>query len=233
MRIISLHRTLPGCPAFVLGTGPSMRYFPMKALQGAFVVGLNQAWKYHPCKLMLTAHPELYQEWAASEAAKTAPLKWVIKKKAPMADLELDDPVHYVYHTSPDLLTVKNQTEDTLYLGEGIQCTAIDLLVRMGAGTVILVGCDMSSVAGEFHGHDQHVRWLGQTPDEQYALYRKTTARVRSVVRDAFGVSVLTMTPFIGLNGAAEDSHRLRSELNLIPLPKPKDISPYTRKKGK
>jgi len=217
--------------AFIIGTGPSMRCFPMQALETAYTLGLNQAWKYWQTNLMLTAHPELYEEYAQAVPVPLDRVPWVIKKKPPMANLEFTDKDHYVYLTSPDLKTVTTRPADTLYLGEGIQCTAIDLLARLGAKTIILVGCDMTSLEGEFHGHDQHVRWLGQKPDEQYALYRKTTAKVRSLVRKAFGVHVLTLSPFIGLNGANEDYGRLKVELKLKPLPKPKDISPYKRKK--
>src|SRR5688572_9698062 len=112
MRITKLYRSLNGSPAFVLGTGPSARCFPLAALRGAYVVGLNQAWKYARqqdvrLQLMLTAHPELFLEYqkAVNWPVLGAPT-WVIKKKPPMADLPLDDPNHYVYHTSPDLQTV-------------------------------------------------------------------------------------------------------------------------------
>jgi hypothetical protein len=231
MRIDRLYSVFPdrNAVAMVLGTGPSMRCFPVEALRGAYLLGLNQAWKYVTPNLMLTVHPELYLEYRDHPDAAKIKVPWVIKKKPPMADLELDDPIHYVFHTSTDLKTAVEQPADTLYLGEGIQCTAIDLLARMGARTIILVGCDMCSLEGQFHGHDQHVRWLGQKPDTQYALYRKKTAQVRSAVRDAHKVNVLTLSPFIGLSGAEEDYGRLKKELNLKPLPKPKDISPYTR----
>lgn len=234
MRIEQLFGKVTGATAVVVGTGPSMRYFPLRALAGAYLVGLNQAWRYATdsavkFQFVLTAHPELYQEYAATRPP--APVPWAIKVKPPMQTLTLDDPLHYVFTTSPDLKTVTDRPADVLYLGEGIQCTAVDLLARMGAKTVILVGCDMTDLGGEFHGHDQHVRWLGQRPQDQYALYRKTTARVRSAVRDKFGVHVLTLSPFIGLTGAAEDSVRLKGELGLKPLPVPPDVSPYTRKK--
>lgn len=237
MRIEKLYNffRVDNAVAFILGTGPSMRCFPLEALCGAYIVGLNQAWKYiTPAvkpNLMLTAHPELYHEFLPELNTDNKDVTWVIKKKPPMEDLELDDKDHYVYLTSPERDTVVKRPADTLYIGEGIQCTAIDLLARMGAKTIIMVGCDMTSLEGDFHGHDQHVRWLGQTPDEQYRLYRKTTAITRSLVRDKFGVSVLTLSPFIGLNGANEDYGRLKRELKLAPLPKPKDTSPYLRKK--
>lgn len=236
MRIETLYGKLTGSPAFVVGTGPSMRMFPLAALKGAYLVGLNQAWKYSrqtgvKFQLNLTAHPELFLEYQKAvnwPVLGAAP--WVIKKKPPMETLELDDTNHYVYLTRPDLKTVEERPADTLYLGEGIQCTAIDLLARMGANPIVLVGVDMNSLEGEFHGHDQHVRWLGQKPEEQYALYRKTAAKVRSTVRDRFGVNVLSMSPFLGTDCAREDYVRLKRELKLPPLPKPKDVSPYRRK---
>lgn len=236
MRIENLYGKVKGSPAFVVGTGPSMQCVQLSVFRGAYIVGLNQAWKYSrqqgvPFQLMLTAHPELFQEYAKTVGWPVlGGPQWVIKKKPPMADLELDDSNHYVYLTSPELKTVEARPADTLYLGEGIQCTAIDLLARMGANPIILLGVDMNVIDGDFHGHDQHVRWLGQTPDEQYALYRKTVARVRSAVRDKFGVQVLALSPFLGTDAAREDYVRLKKELKLLPLPKPKDVSPYRRK---
>jgi len=223
---------LDGGPAFVIGTGPSLRCFPLEFLArtGGFCLGLNQAWKYVKTHYSITVHPELVQEYEAAGVSNT---KWIIKKKPPMADLELDDPKHHVFLTSDDLSTVTRQPADTLYLGEGVQTTAIDLLTRMGAKYIILVGVDMNSVDGDFHGHDQHVRWLGQTPEHQYALYRRYTAKVRFRVREKFGVQVMALTPFLGTNAAHEDYVRLKTELRLPPLPKPKDTSPYVRTKKK
>lgn len=237
MRIESLYNKLGGNPAFIVGTGPSMRFFPLELFSGSYAIGLNQAWKYtrgdFKFELMLTVHPELYQEYETYRKEYSKGIEvggWAIKKKPPMETLMLDDPNFYVFNTSPDLSTVKTRPADTLYIGEGIQCTAIDLLARMGANPIILIGVDMNSIEGDFHGHDQHVRWLGQTPEVQYALYRKKTAQVRSLVRDEFNVHVLSMTPFLGTDAAREDYVRLKSDFNMEQLPTPKDVSPYTRK---
>lgn len=224
MRIQALADDIVGDQTvFIVGTGPSLRVTPLDFLKGRLVVGLNQAWKYLQCDFTITIHPELYQAYCKESGCGAG--RWIIKKKPPMANLELDDEFHYVFGTSYDIETVAKRPKDTLYLGEGVQSTAMDLAARMGAKTIVLVGCDAGSLEGDFHGHDQHVRWVGRTPDEQYKLYRDSTAEVREALRP-LGVSVLTLSPFIGANSAVEDYRRLKDVHKLAPLPAPKDISP-------
>lgn len=231
MRICELTDRYKGETVFIVGTGPSLRCLDLQFLKGETVLGLNQAWRHVDTTLSVTVHPELVLEYAATRAGEPAsawPVDWVIKKKHPMLSLRFDDPDHYVFETSYSADTVVTRPPDTLYLGEGVQTTAMDLAARMGARFIILVGCDAGSLAGDFHAHDQHVRWLGMKPDDQYRLYRNTTAAVRRRLRH-LGVSVMTLSPFIGINSAAEDYDRLRGELSLPPLPTPKDTSGYKR----
>lgn len=223
MRIQDLDDNWIHGTVYICGTGPSMRCFPADFLKGKFTIGLNQAWRYVQCDYTITIHPELYGEYCKESGCGAG--RWIIKKKPPMAHLALDDQFHYVFGTSYDIETVTKRPKDTLYLGEGVQSTAMDLAARMGAKMIILVGCDAGSLDGDYHGHDQHVRWVGRTPDAQYKLYRDSTAEVREAVR-AMGISVLTLSPFIGVNAAAEDYQRLKGVLKLDPLPTPKDISP-------
>jgi hypothetical protein len=215
--------------AYVIGTGPSLRCLPLDFFRGrGTTIGINQAWKHLQTDYVLTVHPELYLEYARAEKKPT--VQWIIKKKKPMFALELDDPTHYVFHTSYDREDAVKRPEDTLYLGEGAQTTAIDLAARMGAKFVVLAGCDMTNVGGDFHAHDQHVKWLGVKPKDQYAYYRKSTAKLRRRLREAFGVHVMTLSPFVGVGHADEDYGRYRAELGLATLPPPKDDSGYKRK---
>lgn len=221
---------------YIVGTGPSLRCFDLAFFRDKVTIGLNQAWKHFNPTYSITVHPELYQEYkAAKDAEVLVPPKvtkdvslWFVKKKPPMADLELDDPSVYVFNTSYELDTVAKRPNDTLYLGEGVQTCAMDLAGRWGARFIVLVGCDGGSLDGDFHAHDQHVKWLGMKADDQYALYRQSTAEVREVLRGK-GVSVMSMTPFIGVNGANEDYARLKAELKLPVLPTPQDKSGYKR----
>ena len=168
------------------------------------------------------------EPWAAVAKLRNDETQWIIKKKPPMADLTLDDPRYYVFGTDYSIKTVTNRPKDTLYLGEGVQTTAMDMAARMGARHIVLVGCDAGTIGGDFHAHDQHVKFLGMKPDDQFKLYRETTAAVRAALR-GFGVSVFSVSPFIGINAAEEDYARLVDEMKLSKLPTPKDTSGYVR----
>lgn len=226
MRIADLPRLPPNTDVYLIGTGPSLRCLDLSYFDDKVCIGLNQAWRHLKTAYSITVHPELVVEYEQSD--RQTGTQWVVKKKPPMASLSLDDPRYYVFTTSYDVLDVVRRPADVLFLGEGVQTTAMDLAARMGARSVVLVGCDAKSLGGDFHAHDQHVRWLGQRPADQYALYREDTARVRAFLR-RLGVPVMTLSPFIGVDAGEEDYLRLRDELGLEKLPAPKDVSPYRR----
>lgn len=228
MRIQDLEKLPHRTTAYIVGTGASLRCMDLGWFRDKYVIGLNQAYKHVPCGISVTVHPELvleYEKTATDPRPPRLPMKWVVKKKPPMAHLELDDPKYYVFGTSYDVDAVRKRPKDTLFLGEGVQTTAMDLAARMGAKSIVLVGCDAKALGGDYHAHDQHVRWVGRKPEDQYKLYRDSTAEVRAVLRSV-GVGVMTLSPFIGVDAGDEDYARLRRELNLDPLPTPKDISP-------
>ena len=226
MHIGKLYGKHKGQTVYIIGTGPSLRCLPMDFFAGQLTIGINQAWRHLKTTYSITVHPELVQEYEAS-TQKTG-TQWIVKKKPPMAHLKLDNPKYYVFHTSYDVQCVKTRPQDTLYLGEGAQTTAMDMAARMGAKFVCLVGCDAKRLGGDYHAHDQHVRFVGRTPEDQYRLYRESTADVRKVLRD-LRVSVFTLSPFIGIDAGEEDYRRLCKELNLAALPEPKDTSYYTK----
>lgn len=214
------------CTVYIVGTGPSLRCMDLAFLASKTTIGLNQAWKHLPTTYSITVHPELVLDYQMANVAHKT--QWVIKKKPPMEKLELGDPNYYVFGTDYEVTSVVRRPADTLYLGEGVQTCAMDLAARMGARFVVLVGCDAGSLGGDYHAHDQHVRWLGMQPADQYKLYRDTTAAVRTELRK-LGVSVYSLSPFIGATAAAEDYARLKAELNLPALPAPVDTSTYKR----
>lgn len=230
MRIMDLYDKHKGADIYVIGTGPSLRVTPLSFFAGKITMGLNQAWRHLKTTYSITVHPELVVDYEASD--KKTGTQWIVKKKPPMAHLELDDPKYYVFGTTYEPDDIAKRPKDTLYLGEGVQTTAMDMAWRMGAKNVILVGCDACALKGDFHAHDQHVRWLGRTPDHQYLLYRQKTAEARTVLRRV-GVNVMVLTPFIGVDAGEEDYTRLCKELDLKPLPPPKDVSPYKKEDAK
>lgn len=228
MRIQALRNKHKGADIYVVGTGPSMRFFPCDFLKDKITLGLNQAWRYGAMTYSITVHPELVVDYLATK--QTHKTQWIIKKKPPMAQLEFDDPTHYVFKTEQDNYNLLTEAlDDTLFLGRGVQQTAMHMAMLMGAKNIFLVGVDMTDLAGEHHGHDQHVKFHGLAPADVYAEYRHVTAKVRNILLQK-GIHTFTVSPFIGAVHGEEDYKRLLALLKLPPLPQPKDTSTYLRK---
>ncbi len=229
MRIKGLYGRHRGEDVWVVGTGASMRVFPLAALAGRTTIGLNQAHKYGPMTYSITVHPELVQEYES--IGRPTPTQWIVKRKPPMADLSLDDPRYYVFETDPGRHQITGFEGDKLYLAHGIHHTAMSLAAKMGARAIFLVGCDMTSLDGEHHGHDQHVRFHGMKPRDVYHEYQAEAAVTRRYIREALDIPIVSVTPFLGLADIEEDYRTLKRELQLAPLPPPPDTSGYIRKK--
>jgi hypothetical protein len=231
MRINTLFKKHVGADIYVVGTGPTTRLFPKNFFKGRVTIGLNQAYKLIEPMYSITVHPELELEYRELiKAKKVKPTKWLVKHKAPTF-LRLNDPSIYVFHTSYEWKEFIGGKSDTLFLGKGIQLTAIDLACRMGARSVILVGVDLGDIAGDHHGHDQHIQFHGLSASEVYREYRLWTYKARRLAREKAGVAVLSLYPLLGCGGDVhqEDYAQFRKELGLSKLPKPKDISKYYR----
>lgn len=228
MRISDLWGKHRGETIWVVGTGPSLRVVPhlQDFLSGKLTIGLNQAWRHFNPVYSITIHPELLTTEAAT--------KWIVKgrkasdmygNQVPCFDLE--DPRHYVFITRssdkhPDAFETCG--ECSLYQGGGIQTSAMHCAFRMGAKAIMLLGVDQCSLDNEHHGHEQHVRWAGKTPEDAYAEYRKHSRMIRDKIVKA-GVPVLTVSPFVGLGHAEEDYRHLKAVRGLVDLPPPVDVS--------
>lgn len=228
MRLSSLKKKYPKSTIYIVGTGPSLRVFPKAYIKDKITIGLNQAWKHLNCKYSITVHPELVDEFN-EEAGPINKTQWVVKQKGSFVNVSLDNPKYYMFKTvDRDFSIFTKPVEDHLFIGRGVQQTAMNLAALMGASTIILVGVDMAAVGGDHHGHDQHVRFHGLPPDQCYSEYREYTAKAR-VELTKMGISVLTLSPFLGADSANEDYTRLCKEKGLAKLPPPEDTSPYKR----
>lgn len=223
---------------YICGTGPSLRVTNLSFLVDRVTIGLNQFWRHLTPTYSITVHPELVLSYEAEGGLRDAHTlrrtKWIVKRKAPMADLKWADGRFYVFETiNEDYSVLRLQPPDRLFLSKGIQCTALDMAVRMGAKNIFLVGTDMCSLGGEHHGHEQHVRFHGLDPDTVYKEYRYSTAKVRKVLEEYHGVNIMTLSPFLGVGAPEEDYARRCKEKGLPPLPAPEDTSGYKRETPK
>jgi len=227
MRISTLKNFYKNKEIYIVGTGPSLRTFPKEYLESKITIGLNQAWKYLSTTFSITVHPELVLEY--ENTVRKPRTKWLVKKKPPLEKISLDDRKYYVFKTvDKDLSIFTKPKEDHLFLGRGVQQTAMHLAMLMGAKTIILVGVDMTDLAGDHHGHDQHVKFHGLDSKDVYAEYRKYTSLVRKELR-RLNVDVFSLSTILGEADGSEDYIRICEELSLSKLPKPTDTSTYTR----
>lgn len=233
MRISNLYNKYLGSDIYIVGTGPTLRMLPKEFFNNKIAIGLNQAYKTFDLTYAVTVHPELVPEYIRfKKENKCKETNWVICSKKPPLRLKFDDKKYYVYHRINDWKCFIERTKDSLFCGRGIQQTAIDLAGRMGATNIILVGVDMESLCGDHHGHDQHIRFQGVSPEDAYKEYRLWTYKAKKLAREHYGISVLSLSPLLGCGGLIHDGdyERLRVEMGLEPLKTPKDISRKNRK---
>ena len=233
MRISDLYNKHSGSDIYIVGTGPTLRMMPKEFFNNKIAIGLNQAYKTFDLPYAITVHPELikeYKEFVKDGKCKTT--QWVVcADKIPLR-VKLNDEKYYVYNRNNDWKCFIKRTPDSLFCGRGIQQTAIDLAGRMGATNIILVGVDMESLGGDHHGHDQHIRFQGVSPEDAYREYRLWTYKAKKLAREHHGISVLSLSPLLGCGGSIHNSdyEQLRVDMGLAPLGKPKDISNIKRK---
>jgi len=228
MRISLLANRHAKSDVYIVGTGPSLRVFDKQYLSDKITIGLNQAWKQLPTVYSISVHPELVIEYEKSKTKNKT--NWVVKQKGEFINKSLDDPEYYIFKTvDRDFSIFTKPKADHLFIGRGVQQTAMHLAAVMGAKNIILVGVDMTDVGGDHHGHDQHVKFHGLDPKSVYAEYRDYTAKARQELRK-LKINVMTLSPFIGSCDASEDYTRICAELRLPKLPKPEDTSTYLRK---
>lgn len=232
MRISGLTEKHRGQELYIVGTGPSLRVFPVSFLADKLTLGLNEAWRYAPLTYSLTLTPKLVNDYAALPSSRQHQTTWITPAKAPLASLSLDDDRYYVFHGHDCVEDIVKQVPNLLFVSEaGVLVTALDLAARMEVKTIYLVGCDLNEVGGDHHGHDQPVRFLGKNPADVYRQTRYAVSGMRFIVREKFGIPVLSLSPLLGSGAATEDYLRLCDEHQLPKLPKPVDISPLSRKR--
>ncbi len=222
-----------GSDIYIVGTGASMRTFPVEFLKGKITIGLNMAWKLTPVTYCLTTRPELnIAEFMPSEAAHPG-IIWITKFEKLINQqqrnhaLENDyyffkskaenQPAKIVDHidiVGRNLSWVRNPTEDYLYLWSSVSQTAVNLAANMGAKNIILVGCDNGALSKNHHAHQQHTMWKNKSADVRYNEYYQGLVEVREALR-ARGVSVTSLTPFLSPLEPEKDFLTLCKELNV------------------
>jgi len=218
---------------YVIGSGPSLRFFPGNFLESQITIGLNLAYKSLKFKptYNLTIHPELIDKTTCFEYT------WITKKKDWLAKPKEKHIRHiYFFQNQKEIndmsyvfLARQRAREGYVYVGRGIHTAGAILAAVMGARTCVLAGVDLGAIGDDHHATGQSVRFHGMPPEGVYREYYFNLRRIRSILRVNYGMSILTLSPFLGLHHVEEEYNFLQSELGYPKLPKPTDTSAYKR----
>lgn len=217
---------------YVVGTGPSMRVFPLEVFNDKITIGLNQAFKFFKPTYSITVHPYLIPydraEWNCNWVTKVKPTCEGWNKHVEIGNR----PYLYLFENNnkaTDFSYFRNHNSYKLFVGRGIQSGAIHLAALMGAKYCFLVGCDCCSLDYEHHAIDQHTEFHNHPEWDIYQEYYYYTVKCRELALERFGMNVLSLTPFIGLPMFEKDYNHLKTKHKLPVLPKPKDIEKVKR----
>jgi hypothetical protein len=235
---------------YVVGSGASLRVFPKNFLEDKITIGLNMAWKLAPIKYGITIHPDLnIPDFMSGETARPG-ITWIVKQdKISLLNTEQADYArrnHYTFRTEGRTnAQPPNQPNDAgrfpewilehppghLYCWSSISQTAVHMAAIMGAKNIVLVGCDNAAISGNHHGHRQHTRWKGVSPDERYRQYWQGLIELRPYLRQK-GVNLVSLTPFMALDKYEEEFQMLCDELGVEVQLRGQDISQKIGLKG-
>lgn len=231
-QISALYDRHPGADIYIVGTGTSLRVFPLDVLAGKITIGLNQAWKVVNTTYAITMMPRLnIPEFIKGETPRPK-ITWITKpsklrEQCTAEEIEFANENFYGFENNGQqsltgldepseagrvLDWVRHPHPGKLYLWTSISQTAMNLAANMGARNIFLVGCDNAALGENHHAHDQHTMWKGEDPNVRYMQYYEGVAEVRAALRER-GVNVVSLTPFAKLDGADMDFNRLCREL--------------------
>lgn len=222
-----------GETCLIVGTGPSIAFYPpgfIKSLADHHCsIGLNESYCYLDCKYHISIHYE--------HIAKRPKLNWITKHKP--SDIKLDLSKYIIFksnlqHNLPvtDFKLAANRSSGSLYVGRGIHTAAMTLAAHMGCSTGILIGADFGSIGPRHHGHSQDVQFHGLEPDQVYNEYYENAVKLREVLYSRFGITFISLSPFLGLHNPERDHVYLDNLYPAITTWMPiKDISTYNRRK--
>jgi len=230
-KVEALYGRHPDSDIYIVGTGTSLRVFPLEFLKDKITIGLNQSWKVIDTTYAITMMPKLnIPEFIEGEASHPG-ITWVTKPSKVGGQCTREEIAYAEEHfygfendgkasltgldepseTGRVLDWVINPHPEKLYLWTSISQSAMNLAANMGARNIILVGCDNGALGGNHHAHNQHTMWKGESPDVRYMQYYQGVAEVRAALRKR-GVNVVSMNPFVKIDAPELDFNRLCEE---------------------
>lgn len=203
--IAELKNAHAGATIYVLGSGASMQFYDPAFFADKIVVGINQAWREFPCTFVLQHHHE------HAQAALDAGQKLVVAEydcgirslgRRPLSG------VRWVYkhpeqrHIDPnfDVWPLAATVDDALLMTSCTVAEGVQFAARLGAASIVLVGCDGGSLDGALN-YPGYNGGAGTQPEHLGPTYPILLAIVEHF--RSRGVRIYSLSPFVdfGLEG--------------------------------
>ena len=201
---------------YIIGTGPSARIFPLQILADKFTIGLNEAFKLHPCTINITIHPELITNHK---------LTCLTKIKG-----NYDYKGKYIFENTDDFKVMQSKSPAKLFVGRGIHTAAMHLASILGGNAgrqcpIWLVGVDCwgfsnSTKSADHHAFASHIQPHQFTMKEVYLEYYYYMVKCREILEKEYNVRFLSASGLLGECCREQDYQRQVRELPLLPKAK-------------
>lgn len=195
----------PGETLYVLGSGPSLDYFPETFFDHRTAIGCNYVYRRFPVRYTVAKELPL-ADMAESAQAGAIPVvsRHAYGNKnypAPVRDLTEH---HFVFEHQTNMHTGVNWDvlgTDELVVSYSTITSAIHLAAYMGARLILLCGAETGTIDGRqnFEGYTRAV------PNAEEAAWyvgflqqiRQQTITLRDKLRQVYGCDVMTLSPFV------------------------------------
>ena len=233
-----LRKKHEGDTIYIVGTGPSLRFYPPDFFKNKVCIGLNKAWEtFNYLNYYLTIHPETIPKNYLAYAHSV----WITKKKdwlSKPTTYQLENTVWFKNNKDVKDFSSINTVlagagggdRERLYVGRGIHTAAVVLAAATGASAAVLCGIDLSSALGQHSVSNGPTRFNGMPPDGVYDEYYHNLTLVRSYIKNILpSFSIFSLSPYLGLDRTEEELVNLSQLTDQQLLPNPKDESTYQR----
>lgn len=212
------HGPFVGQEIYIVGSGPSMNVFDRSILKGKVCFLLNDAQRYFP-----ELGPLAFSNSMQFLDGCRLPFQVVKGRLKVEPDAEHDDnhcrwdsPDYYVFsYREPPWDTVSHHDMSRLWSEANHYCAvqggsvshfALQFAVLCGASRIVLVGCDCTPL--EHHDYVSGKKVRDRRRD--YDAYARGLEIISRSIWENFGVSVYTLSPFLGLMRESAQYGRIR-----------------------
>lgn len=202
---ILLKNRHPGRTLYVLGSGPSLDFFPDDFFDHEIAIGCNYVYRSFPVRYTVAKElpPDDMAESAQLGAVPVVSRHSYGNKNYP-APVRTITEYHYVFEHRPNMHTGVDWSvlgTDEIVVSYSTITSAIHLAAYMGARRVLLCGAETGSLDGRQHFTGYPGAATTPEAEKWYREFleqiRQQTITLRDKLRQVYGCDVMTLSPFV------------------------------------